>query len=227
MLHRMQKHRLLFGVMALMAALAVLGSGPGSEVAGDGSVVAFVPDGDTLHMEDGERVRLLGMDAPEMGHDGAPDGHHAAAARELLAELVLDRRVTLIPGPRKRDRYGRLLARVQDGQGRLVNELLVAQGAAFVYPFPDDPEGLRDTLLAAQHGAMDRGLGFWPRVLATEQARAPWTGNADSRRAFPADSSVAERIAQRHRVSFPDLEAVFRAGFAPARRWFHWPEADG
>jgi len=105
-----------------------------------------------------------------------------------------------------------------------VNERLVEQGCAFYFPFPDHPSWLRERLLALQRLAMDKGLGFWPVVLDAPGARVPWVGNRDTGRAFPAASAEAAGLAERRRVPLTDLEAVFRAGFVPARHVTPWPE---
>lgn len=73
--------------------------------------VARVIDGDTIRMESGEVIRMLGVDAPEYGHHArcAAERDLAARARHLVVVAVeggvdLERR--------RRDRYGRTLARV-------------------------------------------------------------------------------------------------------------------
>jgi len=93
--------------------------------------VERVIDGDTLVLEGGRRVRLLGIDAPERGRPGAD----AATAR--LRELVEGRRVRLeFAAPlagRTEDRYGRLLARVLVGRAD-VGERLRREGHARPLP---------------------------------------------------------------------------------------------
>lgn len=68
------------------------------------NVVVSVPDGDSLQMADGRRVRLLGVDAPERGRCLSD------AARERLIELVQGRHVRLKNVVT--DDYGRSLAYV-------------------------------------------------------------------------------------------------------------------
>jgi hypothetical protein len=67
---------------------------------------AHVIDGDSLEL-DGERIRLFGIDAPELSQscDGDPCGEHAAAA---LRRMIEDR--ALVCSERDRDRYGRMVA---------------------------------------------------------------------------------------------------------------------
>lgn len=73
--------------------------------------VARVIDGDTLRMESGEVIRMLGVDAPEYGHHArcAAERELAARARHLVV-VAVERGVDL--DRRRQDRYGRTLARV-------------------------------------------------------------------------------------------------------------------
>jgi endonuclease YncB( thermonuclease family) len=86
--------------------------------------VVSVADGDTVDVSSGETVRLIGIDAPEVGECG----HQPAADR--LTELVLRKEVTLVPGARDDvDRYGRLLRYVDVGSDDAGAQLL-RQGLA-------------------------------------------------------------------------------------------------
>ena len=74
------------------------------EPQGDEFVVTHIEDGDTIEVNTGQRVRLIGIDAPENG----VCGYQEAGLR--LAELVRGQTVTLIPGAQDDvDKYGRLL----------------------------------------------------------------------------------------------------------------------
>ena len=86
-------------------------------------------DGDTLALGR-ERVRIIGLDAPEM-HGRCPrETAQAQAAKKRMAQLVAGG-VTL--RPRGRDRSGRLLAQVRDQRGRDVALVLIQEGLARPY----------------------------------------------------------------------------------------------
>lgn len=126
-----------------------------------------VVDGDTLIARvDGadERVRLLGVDAPESVTPDRPvecyGPEAAAAARRLLPEGAA---IELASDPTQgeRDRFGRLLAEVRrPGEDATVNERLVAGGFAEV--FRGDGRGrLQPALRAAEDAARRAGRGLW------------------------------------------------------------------
>ncbi len=72
-------------------------------------LVTRVVDGDTLELGNGETVRLVGIDTPEVGQCGYD------RASVALGRLVTGRQVRLIRSDEDRDRYGRLLRYVDVG----------------------------------------------------------------------------------------------------------------
>jgi len=76
--------------------------------------VGFVIDGDSLELKDGRRIRLLGLDAPELGRPASPErsggGCMANEAKDSLKQLVLGKHVRL--KNIVTDDYGRQLANV-------------------------------------------------------------------------------------------------------------------
>ena len=121
----------------------------------------IVPDGDTLVLRSGEAVRLLGIDAPETAHLDSEARYYSDRARDLLRKLTGKRTLRIVPGPARRDRYGRILALVYLPDGTLVNRELLRRGMAFYYPFPKEEFDLGPEFLRVQRQAMDpprRGL---------------------------------------------------------------------
>ncbi len=101
--------------------------------------VVRVVDGDTLHLDvpdrDGRitKVRLLGIDAPEMGDAQKKPMYFAGEATRFATDLALHKVVTihLDATAGSRDKYGRLLAYVALPDGRFLNEELLLGG--YVY----------------------------------------------------------------------------------------------
>ena len=105
--------------------------------------LARVIDGDTIETTNGERVRLIGIDAPERGEAGFDE------AKEYL-ERLLDPGddVILQPGKDTYDRYGRQLAYVYLGDV-FINEAMIASGWALPLPIP--PNTLHQETFASAH----------------------------------------------------------------------------
>lgn len=123
--------------------------------------VARVYDGDTFETATGKRIRLLGIDSPEVSHgdsEGEPFGEESGA---WLRNLIVGRRVTVQEGAERLDRYGRTLGWIYLDDGQLVNELALTTGNAelmdqFGLPFQLEPR-LRD----AEATAKAAKIGLW------------------------------------------------------------------
>lgn len=108
---------------------------------GDPAVVSRVIDGDTIDLETGERVRLLGINAPERGE------LYYEEARKALEDLLLEKEVVLERDEINKDQYGRLLRYVYIDD-LFVSCEMVRQCYATVYIIPPNikhEKGLRDT----------------------------------------------------------------------------------
>lgn len=117
--------------------------------------VLRVIDGDTVLLEDGRRVRYLGIDSPEKG---APHSEEAARANNIL---VGGKTVRLESSRARQDRDNRLLAYVFVGD-TFVNEELVRQGYAYLrHPIR---KRYLQRFLQAQYEARSAGLGLWAQV---------------------------------------------------------------
>ena len=101
--------------------------------------VVSVLDGDTVEVDapDGRsaatRVRLLGIDAPEMNYENRRPACFAEEATAFTRELTAGKRVIvhLDETERTRGNYGRLLAYLELPGGTVLNEVLLAEGYAY------------------------------------------------------------------------------------------------
>ena len=137
-----------------------------------------VVDGDTVGAEDAHgpklRIRLVGIDAPEVGHPrkqggSTPGQPWGDEARRVLADLALKQPVELeVYG---RDRYKCILAVVRHGTTN-VNELLVRSGLAWYYRGGrnDAPAALKRQREAGEADARQAQRGFW----ADPNPEPPW-----------------------------------------------------
>ena len=119
-------------------------------VAGETGVVKDVFDGDTILLDSGLRVRLVGLNAPEIAHENRPAEEFGDAARVMLKELLDGRRVQLFYGGTRRDRYDRALAQLQRDDGLWVQQAMLEQGGARVYSFADNRDLVAPMLAAEQ-----------------------------------------------------------------------------
>lgn len=192
---------------SLFTAAAVLAATETAEV-------RHVLDGDTVILRDNQHVRLIGINAPELGKDGAPDQPLAARARDRLAQLVRGQRVKLAFERERQDHYGRLLAHVYLPDGRDVEEILLREGLAWAVAVPPNV-GKLAVLLAAENEVRGTRRGVWGEsVYAPTPAERLTTQDTG----FRFIEGTIRRRAQRHNVIYLDLTPSV-ALLIPGKDW--------
>jgi len=148
--------RALLVLLLVGAALGVDGSAAGPDVR---AVVASVTDGDTLRLTNGQRVRLVQIDAPELF---SAECYGRAARTALLRLAPPGSRVELEADPSldQVDRFGRLLRYVRRGTANL-NVTLVRMGAAAPWFYEGDRGRYATRLLAEATRAKGARRGLW------------------------------------------------------------------
>lgn len=155
----------LMGALVVGILVAACGEPVAQPTDGANAVVEHVIDGDTIDVQiDGgtERVRLLGIDAPESVDRARPvQCYGAEASAELTRLLPAGSSVLLVRDLEARDRFGRLLAYVYRVHDDLfVNHALVAAGYADVLII--DPNDAHASLLrTARTQARANDAGLW------------------------------------------------------------------
>jgi len=154
---------LLLSLLAIVPAAAqVEAEAPAGETARATEIV----DGDTLVLEDGRQVRLVGIQAPKLplGRANFETWPLAEEAKAALDALALGRPLRLAYGGRRMDRHGRLLAHLyateDKGAERWIQGALLEQGMARVYSFADN-RALVPEMLALETRARAQRRGIW------------------------------------------------------------------
>lgn len=129
--------------------------------------VKTVYDGDTIILENGDRVRLLGINTPEIEGRFRQDEPGGLAAKTWLQNQLENKKVYLEYDKEKHDHYQRLLAHIYLPDGKHINIALVEKGLASVSIIPPNLRHTKE-LVRAQQLAERNGLGIWsiPRYQA-------------------------------------------------------------
>lgn len=120
-----------------------------------GTVVS-VADGDTitvLHRKRQKKIRLYGIDCPEKGQA------FGTRAKQATSRAVFGKKVAVQPFDR--DRYGRIVAVVSTPEGTPLNDQLVENGLAWVYPQYCKELEICFRLRNLEHAAITMRRGIW------------------------------------------------------------------
>ncbi len=121
--------------------------------------VARVIDGDTIELENGQRVRYIGIDTPETVDPRKPVQCFGREASSKNKELVEGETVRLEKDVSQTDKYGRLLRYVFVNDV-FVNDYLVVEGFAYASTFPPDIKYQNKFLKSERQAQLDN-KGLW------------------------------------------------------------------
>ena len=150
-------------VLAAAVSVATAASGCDGLAEGPEGVVTEVVDGNTVRLDSGIVVRLLGIAAPR---PGGPRGQAAeplaTEARAALSAKVAGKTVRLGLDDEETDRYGRMEAQlfIADPDGSWVQQAMVVEGLARAYVTPTSRRCANE-LMASEAVARQNGVGIW------------------------------------------------------------------
>jgi micrococcal nuclease len=191
------------GALALALLVLLLQTANGAQ--GRVATIRSVIDGDTAVLDDGTRIRYLGINAPERGEA------YFAEATTLNRRLTEGRRVRLEPDQVREDRYHRLLFYVYvDGQ--MVNARLIEEGLAHLLVIPPNLRHY-DRLLERQRQARAARRGIWRHLMAPLKIT--------SLEANPPGDDRSDPTGEYVRIANVTDEAVSMGGFVLTDRYGH------
>ncbi len=159
---------------------------------GQSITITHVHDGDTVVRADGERIRLIGIDTPELARDGQPAEAGAIAARNHLRDRIhAAATVTARYGDKRRDHYDRLLAHLYTDKRNVQADLLAAGLATPLFIAPNLAHA--DCYQQATAKARSAARGLWSRPQYQPRAAASLTGRE---RGYHVITGTAQRVGQ-------------------------------
>lgn len=182
---------------------------------GEWADVRHVIDGDTIVLRDGQKVRYVGINAPETAHRGKPGEPFGRKATEYNRKLVQGRKVHIVPAGDRIDRFGRTLAFVYTRDGRMINEKMLRAGFAHVCFFSKDLKN-RKLLLQAQLFAINARKGIWSRKPVNPEPY--YIGNSKSLRFHRPSCSYGKRTSRNNRMIFRDRITAFKKGYCRCKQ---------
>jgi endonuclease YncB( thermonuclease family) len=140
--------------------------------------IKFIYDGDTLQLQDGRKVRLIGINTPELSHGDNAAEPYSTEAKLALQKLFDDNKtVSLVFGQKKHDHYKRLLAHGFTRDGSNIQAALLEQGLAHAVNFPPNLQ-FSSCYREQERLARCKQRGLWEKVkpLKAENLKPSDTG---------------------------------------------------
>ena len=157
-----------------------------------------VSDGDTIVLSDGRKVRIIGINAPELSKKSESALRaDAEAAREFVEQLAADStETTLVVGEESVDRYGRVLAHVFFDKQRSLAAELLARGLAAASAVSPNTR-CAELNQHIEHIARQQRQGVW------QNPNNPWFGKtvpAKSIKGFHILTAVVKTVRKRKQI---------------------------
>ena len=182
----------------------------------ESAVCTKVVDGDTIYLDNGKKVRFVGVNTPERGVEGY------ITSKNFVQKLCLNKEVGLdIDDSKHNDKYGRTLA-VVIVDGKNLNEMLLKEGLAEImymppsefYPYDwangntptsshQTSSSSSDTGSSASHSSSDSGS---------------YIGNANSGKFHVAGCGSVGKMSEKNKVFFSSRSEAINQGYVPCKR---------
>jgi len=156
-------------------------------------------DGDTLEINTGEKIRLSGINTPEIGEC------YYQEAKDKLLELTKDKLIYLEQDISNKDAYNRSLRYVYVNEA-LINSILVEQGYAKVYDKYKDDTKRYLQLKRIEDTAITNQLGVWNCTNKIKECL--FVGSKNSKKYYKPDCKYAKRIKPENIVCYQSKEQV-------------------
>jgi len=176
--------------------------------------IKWVVDGDTVVVQDGQKIRYIGINAPELAHDDHKAEPYGEESKRFNAKLVNQGKVRLEFDKERFDQYKRRLAYVFLKSGSFVNAEMLSNGYAYFLGSPPNLE-YDSVLLQAQRSAMSAKRGIWQNW---KENKNQVVGNKNSRRFHLPTCPYGLQIKPQNRIIFQKKWDAHWEGYAPAKR---------
>ena len=178
-------------------------------------VCTKVVDGDTIYLDNGKKVRFVGVNTPERGVNGY------VTSKNFVQKLCLNKKVGLDVDDRKHsDKYGRTLA-VVIVDGKNVNEMLLKEGLAeimYMPPsefYPYDWAG-SNTHVADTHTSSSSSATH--SSSSSSSGSGSYVGNANTGKFHISGCDSVDKMSEKNKVFFSNRNDAINQGYVPCKR---------
>ena len=183
----------------------------------ESAVCTKVVDGDTIYLDNGEKIRFVGVNTPERGVEGY------ITSKNFVQKLCLNKKVGIdVDDSKHSDRYGRTLG-VVIVDGKNVNEMLLKEGLAEIMYMPPSEFYPYDwansnTQVADTHSPSSSNSHPTSSQSTSSSNSASYIGNANSGKFHEASCSSVKDMSEGNKVFFSSRADAINQGYVPCKR---------
>lgn len=180
----------------------------------ESAICTKVVDGDTIELNNGKKVRFVGVNTPERGVEGY------ITSKNFVQKLCLNKEVGLdIDNSKHSDKYGRTLA-VVIVDGKNLNEMLLKEGLAEIMYIPPSEFypydwANSDTHVADTHSSSSSGSST---SSDSSSGSGSYVGNSNTGKFHVAGCSSVSKMSEKNKVFFSSRNEAINQGYVPCKR---------
>ena len=179
------------------------------------AVCTKVVDGDTIYLDNGEKVRFVGVNTPERGVEGY------IASKNFVQKICLNKKVGIdIDDSKHNDRYGRTLG-VVIVDGKNVNEMLLKEGLAeimymppsefYPYNWANSDTHVADTHTSSSSHTSDSSP-------SSSSSSGSYVGNSNTGKFHISSCGSVSKMSEGNKVFFNNRDDAINQGYVPCKR---------
>ncbi|WP_458455425.1 thermonuclease family protein [Methanobrevibacter sp.] len=178
------------------------------------AICTSVVDGDTIYLDNGKKVRFVGVNTPERGVDGY------ITSKNFVQKLCLNKKVGLdIDDSKQFDRYGRTLA-VVIVDGKNVNEMLLKEGLAEIMYMPPSEfypyNWANENTPTSSYQSSDTSSSDTSSQSSSDSGS--YVGNSNTGKFHLASCSSVGKMSDKNKVFFSSRDDAINQGYVPCKR---------
>lgn len=202
-----------------MSASDILNQYPDTECHVEESAICTqVVDGDTIYLDNGKKIRFVGVNTPERGVEGY------IASKNFVQKLCLNKKVGIDIDDRKHnDKYGRTLA-VVIVDGKNVNEMLLKEGLAEIMYMPPSEfypynwAGSNTHVADTHSSSSSSSTSHSSDSSSSSSGSGSYVANANTGKFHVASCSSVSKMSEKNKVYFSSRDSAVNQGYVPCKR---------
>lgn len=177
------------------------------------AVCTQVVDGDTIYLDNGEKIRFVGVNTPERGVEGY------ITSKNFVQKLCLNKEVGIdVDDSKHNDRYGRTLG-VVIVDGKNVNEMLLKEGLAEIMYMPPSEFYPYDWANENTPTSDDHSSSTTSSSSSSSSSDSgSYVGNSNSGKFHEASCSSVNKMSEGNKVFFSNRDDAINQGYVPCKR---------